>query len=581
MKNFKPNKWSLVAKKPVSKACAWILSIMLVVTGISPSFARNAGANGAGAEKVVYKRTDVAKKGSKAEKPHALNASKTKKSLKASEGEKGKKNKIRNKRTERYILNESGNVYGNLDGRELTLKVTDLSGDTQIERVRWGDMVEALGGNYIAGNESSMSWEGSNCTKIKCDANDIQLPRNSSRFFCRFDGQVEGFQNLKTDSVTDMDGMFYGAGVANPDVSSWNTANVVNMMNMFFGAKSATPNVSNWDVSNVEFMYYMFCQAVSADPDVSNWNVSNVIDMHGMFDSATIANPDVSNWKVSKVKDMHGMFRAARAADPDVSRWDVSNVTNMNEIFRSSNAATADVSNWNVSEVTNMKGMFKNCAAKMLDLSKWKLNQELLNSSDKMKNMFESYANIEYLKTPEGLKTDISGANGEFSVVKLKKGVPAAVEQDKQELNSVYQINEGNDKNAVYHIYRNDKYASVFFNKYNGDNEAWANHEIVEQGKSIKESKGSLPAENPELAGNQFVGWSKDKNATTSDFDENTKVDKDTIVYAAWREKQNVNVTFVANGGSGNMEAVQTYKDESYTLPACTFTPPAGKEFDK
>ena len=275
------------------------------------------------------------------------------------------------------------------------------------------------------------------------------------------------------------------------------------------------------------------------------------------------------------------MFRAARAADPDVSRWDVSNVTNMNEIFRSSNAATADVSNWNVSEVTNMKGMFKNCAAKMLDLSKWKLNQELLNSSDKMKNMFESYANIEYLKTPEGLKTDISGANGEFSVVKLKKGVPAAVEQDKQELNSVYQINEGNDKNAVYHIYRNDKYASVFFNKYNGDNEAWANHEIVEQGKSIKESKGSLPAENPELAGNQFVGWSKDKNATTSDFDENTKVDKDTIVYAAWREKQNVNVTFVANGGSGNMEAVQTYKDESYTLPACTFTPPAGKEFDK
>ena len=86
-----------------------------------------------------------------------------------------------------------------------------------------------------------------------------------------------------------------------------------------------------------------------------------------------------------------------------------------------------------------MKGMFKNCAAKRLDLSKWKLNQELLNSSDKIKNMFESYANIEYLKTPEGLKTDISGANGEFSVVKLEKGVPEAVEQDKQELNFVYQ----------------------------------------------------------------------------------------------------------------------------------------------
>ena len=40
-------------------------------------------------------------------------------------------------------------------------------------------------------------------------------------------------------------------------------------------------------------------------------------------------------------------------------------------------------------------------------------------------------------------------------------------------------------------------------------------------------------------------------------------------------------VTFNANGGTGTMAAVTVVKNKSYTLPDCTFTAPAGKEFDK
>ena len=39
--------------------------------------------------------------------------------------------------------------------------------------------------------------------------------------------------------------------------------------------------------------------------------------------------------------------------------------------------------------------------------------------------------------------------------------------------------------------------------------------------------------------------------------------------------------TFNANGGSGVMNAVEVNKDSNYKLPACEFTAPAGKEFDK
>ena len=39
-------------------------------------------------------------------------------------------------------------------------------------------------------------------------------------------------------------------------------------------------------------------------------------------------------------------------------------------------------------------------------------------------------------------------------------------------------------------------------------------------------------------------------------------------------------ITFNANGGSGTMDAVTVNKGEMYTLPACGFTAPEGKEFD-
>ena len=40
-----------------------------------------------------------------------------------------------------------------------------------------------------------------------------------------------------------------------------------------------------------------------------------------------------------------------------------------------------------------------------------------------------------------------------------------------------------------------------------------------------------------------------------------------------------VTITFDKNGGNGTMADVTKNKGESFTLPACTFTPPAGKEF--
>ena len=78
-----------------------------------------------------------------------------------------------------------------------------------------------------------MSWTGANCSKIVFDTSGISLPKDSSHLFSNFGGEVEGCQNLKTDNVTNMSGMFYEAKLANPNVSNWNTANVTDMKGMF------------------------------------------------------------------------------------------------------------------------------------------------------------------------------------------------------------------------------------------------------------------------------------------------------------------------------------------------------------
>ncbi|MCR5789854.1 MAG: leucine-rich repeat protein [Lachnospiraceae bacterium] len=59
-------------------------------------------------------------------------------------------------------------------------------------------------------------------------------------------------------------------------------------------------------------------------------------------------------------------------------------------------------------------------------------------------------------------------------------------------------------------------------------------------------------------------------------------VEADTKVTAVWEAKQTeFIVKFAANGGEGTMVNETVKAGEKYTLPACTFTAPEGKEFDK
>ena len=428
-----------------------------------------------------------------------------------------------------FSLNSAGNVKAKIgiDGN-MTISAVDPVGDKNIEREKWMDMVKDTGGK-------NLNWGSSSFTGNIIVNDEVYLPKDSSLMFNYFKGNLIGAEKLNTSKVTNMRSMFGGATSVNPDVSKWDTSKVVNMSAMFQGATSADPDVSKWDTANVTNMSYMMAGTVSANPNVSDWNTSKVVTMFGMFENAKAVNPDVSKWKTSSATNMSAVFKGATSANPDVSNWDTSKVTLMSYMFYKATSASPDVSKWNTSNATKMYAMFKESGIKEADLSKWDISKVTSTG-----NMFDKCANLEYIKTPKGLKTTVSDADKDFKVVKLKTGSEATVEHESINLNSSFTVNGNGDKDTAYNIYRKDTHVGITFDKNGGDTSAFRNHEIAGKGKSIKDSKGSLPEIEPQRIGYRFTGWAKSKTAAVPGYDSGSPVYSDKTVYAVYEDMNEV-----------------------------------------
>lgn len=188
-----------------------------------------------------------------------------------------------------------------------------------------------------------------------------------------------------------------------------------------------------------------------------------------------------------------------------------------------------------VDNVENMSHMFEASSVPSMNLSNWKLNSTLLGDSNKMQNMLTGCSNLEWLKTPVGLKTSISGANNNFKIVKLKKGSAAVVESENKNLNNDYEINSAGDKDAAYHIYRKDTHVGVTFDKNSGDSDSFRNHEIVKKGKAFNELSGEVPSEVPKKEGYIFTGWAYNRADKAPTFDRSKNIDDDITLYAVYK----------------------------------------------
>lgn len=91
--------------------------------------------------------------------------------------------------------------------------------------------------------------------------------------------------------------------------------------------------------------------------------------------------------------------------------------------------------------------------------------------------------------------------------------------------------------------------------------------------QTVEEGDTVTQPEDPTKEGYTFLGWFSDSDLT-EEYDFNTPVEDDLILYASWHNDNIKTISFNANGGSGEMETIEIEKGGKFTIPDCTFTPP-------
>lgn len=179
--------------------------------------------------------------------------------------------------------------------------------------------------------------------------------------------EIVGIENLKTDNVTDMSGMFWGcSSLSNLDVSGFNTANVVFMGGMFEDCSSLTSlDVSGFNTSSVIDIGQMFYKCSSLTSlDVSGFNTEKACDMVNMFyGCSSLTHLDLSGFDSKNVTDMYHMFAyCSSLVSLDISHFNTRNVTSMLQMFEGcKKLTTLDLSSFVTDSVVYMGTMFYNC----------------------------------------------------------------------------------------------------------------------------------------------------------------------------------------------------------------------------
>ena len=208
--------------------------------------------------------------------------------------------------------------------------------------------------------------------------------------------QIEGLENLNTEKVTDMFGMFARCtDLKSLSLQHFNTEKVTDMTGLFEDCSALTSlDLSHFNTEKVTDMRYMFsgCSRLTS-LDLSHFNTQNVTDMSGMFQScSTLTSLDLSRFNTQNVTEMGYMFDACSGLTSlELQYFNTQNVTTMSKMFRYCYGLTSvRLSGFNTEKVTDMYSMFLECTSlTSLDLRSFNTS----NVAD-MKRLFEGCSNL-------------------------------------------------------------------------------------------------------------------------------------------------------------------------------------------
>ncbi len=335
-----------------------------------------------------------------------------------------------------------------------------------------------------------------------------------------------------TKNVTDMSQMFKGCGkLSNVDVSKFDTANVTNMEGMFANCNSlASLDVSGFHTEKVTSMWEMFkgCSSLTS-LDLDNFDTGNVTDIHGMFgDCNSLKTLDLSNFDAGKVTNIKDIFSgctelsmiytpinltiSAELPTDGEDIWYQPDGTSITELPQNLN--------YSIKIMKNSAPVVSDAYIKIQKTKTAYQCGDTLNIDDltvtyydndgTAKTVTDYTTNADEIDMSiEGIKTLIVSYKGQTASVDLT--VSAVTDLDKETYTVTFDLQGHGTELEEYLTYT-----------------------------EIKKGSGIKPPTAPQADGYEFTGWYKDADCQTLwDFEKDI-IEKDTILYAGWKQSEKV-----------------------------------------
>jgi len=363
---------------------------------------------------------------------------------------------------------------------------------------------------------------------------------------------------INVTDMTDASAMLYHCeNLTSVDVSCFDTKNVTDMSQMFKGCgKLSNVDVSKFDTANVTNMEGMFANCDSLESlDVSGFHTEKVTSMWEMFKGcSSLTNLDLDNFDTGNVTDIHGMFGDCNSLKTlDLSNFDAGKVTNIKDIFSGCTGLSMIYTPINLTISAELPTDGEDIWYQPDGTSITELPQNLNYSIKIMKNsapvVSDAYIKIQKTKTAyqcgdtlniddltvtyydndgtaktvtdyttnvdeidmsiEGIKTLIVSYKGQTASVDLT--VSAVTDLDKETYTVTFDLQGHGTELEEYLTYT-----------------------------EVKKGSGIKPPTAPQADGYEFTGWYKDADCQTLwDFEKDI-IEKDTILYAGWKQSEKV-----------------------------------------
>ena len=181
---------------------------------------------------------------------------------------------------------------------------------------------------------------------------------------------IDALANWETDSLTDINSLFYQGSLTNVDaLANWNVSKVTNMGWVFYQNKPLQniDGLSEWDTGKVENFKSAFClnTNLSNISGLSGWDTSSAINTQYMFYATGITNLNsTSGWRFNNLTTSSWMFGWADQLT-DVSGahdWGMSKVENMDGMFYGTTSLSdiTALDGWTTSSLTSTRSTFSN-----------------------------------------------------------------------------------------------------------------------------------------------------------------------------------------------------------------------------